>query len=172
MDISKLNKTIEKYQHECDAIAEKLEVARQALIDDPTDESRLKAIRNLESQLTDWKSLLQASETALIKQQSIEAEAKEKAIVDECKRLKAESDKAYDKAMALLVETIKAMEKVKDLVIEGENVASHRRELNFGARDQKYPDVFYIYRLVSDWYQEVIVARPALAKMVAEANKR
>jgi len=161
MDISKLNKTIEKYQRECDAIAEKLEVARQALIDDPTDESRLKAIRNLESQLTDWKSLLQASRTALIKQQGIEAEAKEKAIVDECARLKAESELAYKKAFDLLVETAHAMGKVADLVRKGQEVAGHRFDLNFGAHDPKLDALFYIHRQIVGWIEEVAVTQPA-----------
>jgi len=40
MDISKLNKTIEKYQQECNGIAENLESAKQALIEiRPTNRS-------------------------------------------------------------------------------------------------------------------------------------
>ena len=162
MDISKLNKTVEKYERECNAIAEKLEMAKQNLIDDPTDESRLKAIRNLESQLADWKSLLQASKQAVKQKQEADEKAKEKAIVDECARLKSEAEKGYDKAVELLVETAKAMGKVADLARQAE--ALNRWELDFAKHDNKYPELWAIHRQIVAWYENVMVTSKAFNK--------
>ena len=151
MDISKLNKTVEKYERECNAIAEKLEMAKQNLIDDPTDESRLKAIRNLESQLADWESLLQASKQAVKKQQEADELAKEKAMIDECGRLRAEADKQVDIALKAIKEVLKATEAVKANVTKVENMAGiNHRELSFGGV-MKYRSMLELRKRLAQW---------------------
>jgi len=150
MDISKLNKTVEKYERECNAIAEKLEMAKQNLIDDPTDESRLKAIRNLESQLADWESLLQASKQAVKKQQEADELAKEKAMIEECGRLRAEADKQVDIAFKAIKEVLNATEAVKANVIRVENMSGVHRELNFGDV-MKYRSMLDLRKRLANW---------------------
>lgn len=151
MDINKINRTIEKYQKECDAIAEKLEVAKQNLIDDPTDESRLKVIRNLESQLADWESLLQASKVALKKQQEADELAKEKAMIDECGRLRAEADKQVDVALKAIREVLKATEAVKANVVKVESISGiNHRELLFGDV-MKYRSMLDLRKRLANW---------------------
>ena len=151
MDISKLNKTVEKYERECEVIAEKLEVARQDLVDDPTDESRLKAIRNLESQLADWKSLLQASKQAVKQQQEADEKAQEKAMIDECGRLRAEADKQVDIAWKAIKEVLQATEAVKANAIKVESMAGiNHRELQFGGV-MKYRSMLDLRKRLADW---------------------
>jgi uncharacterized protein (UPF0210 family) len=151
MDISKLNKTVEKYERECNAIAEKLEMAKQNLIDDPTDESRLKAIRNLESQLADWESLLQASKQAVKKQQEADELAKEKAMIEECKRLRSEADKQVDVALKAIKEVLNATEAVKANVTKVESMAGiNHRELQFGDV-MKYRSMLDLRKRLANW---------------------
>lgn len=151
MDINKIERTIEKYQNECDAIAEKLEQARQALIDDPTDESQLKAIRKIESELTDRESLLQASKQALKKQREADELAKEQAMIEECKRLRSEADKQVDIALKAIKEVLKATEAVKTNVIKVENLTGvTHTELNFGGV-MKYRMMLDLRKRFAEW---------------------
>ena len=151
MDISKLNKTVEKYERECSAIAEKLEMAKQNLIDDPTDESRLKAIRNLEAELADWESLLQASKQAVKKQQEADELAKEKAMIEECKRLRSEADKQVDIAFRAIKEVLNATEAVKANVTKVENMSGvNHRELLFGDV-MKYRSMLDLRKRLANW---------------------
>jgi len=122
----------------------------------------LKAIRSLESQLADRMALLTASRQALTKHLEAEAVAKEKAIVDECNRLKGEAEKGYDKAIDLLVETAKAMGKVADLAKQSE--ALNRWELDFAKHDNKYPMLWAIHRQIVAWCEEALITQPAFVK--------
>lgn len=153
MDISKINKTIEKYQQECDVIAEKLERARQALIDDPTDEGQLKVIRNLESELTDRQALLQASQVALTKQQEADLQAQEKAMVEECKRLRSEADGHVKNAWKVLNELIQATDAILENVRKVESLAgSNHRELHFGDASD-YRTMVLLRKEIDKWKQ-------------------